>query len=278
MIQINFISRLDSKMEVDEIKVLSTEDIYTSLLTPEDHYCELNPAVVSNTSQTKSNSSNNIFDPSNVKSFKTKVHDATLASSKSKSNCSSNGYLTMTGTIKRGRFQEKNVDITLNLTPEHFSKIEKRVHDKFHDRCFCGLRRGPHVFILSLICVPFMWIWSTLQAFFLGSMTWYNIFLHYNEERSCCHKILSPFVLLNYPFWIAPVTLFLGIYGGLAQISWYWDSWIKEVRNPDSGFMGWFCGFVNLPDCAPYQIIFLESDQDNTKLCSPPQQKRAVPI
>jgi hypothetical protein len=108
-------------------------------------------------------------------------------------------------------------------------------------------------------------------------MTWYNIFLHYNEERTCCHTLLSPLVLLLYPFWIAPVTLFLGIYGGLVQISWYWDSWLKEVRDPDSGFMGWFCGFVNLPDCAPYQVIFLESDQENTQLCSPPQ-KRPVPI
>ena len=270
-------------MDEDEIRVLSTEDIYTSLLTPEDHYTELNPAtgpMNSTSSNPKSkaeiaNSLNTIFD-SNNKSFKTKIHDATLASTKSK-NSSSNGYLTMTGTIKRGRFQEKNVDITLNLTPDHFSQIEKRVHEKFHDRCFCGLRRGPHVFILSLLCIPFMWIWSTIQAFFLGSMTWYNIFIHYNEERSCCHKLLSPFVLLNYPFWIAPVTLFLGIYGGLAQISWYLDSWLKEVRNPDSGFMGWFCGFVNLPDCSPYQVVLLESDQDNTKLCSPPQ-KRAVPI
>ena len=81
-----------------------------------------------------------------------------------------------------------------------------------------------------------------------------------------------------HPFWIAPVTLFLGFYGGLAQISWYWDSWVKAIRDPDSGFMGWFCGFVNLPDCSPYQIVFLESDQDDTKLCSPPQQKRPVPI
>ena len=264
-------------MGEDEIKILSTEDIYTSLLTPEDHYTELNPNVVPNNSQIKAQSTNSpgsMLD-STTKSFKSKVHDATLASNKSKS---SSGYLTMTGTIKRGRFQEKNVDITLNLTTDHLTKIEKRVHDKFHDRCFCGVRRGPHVFILSLICVPFMWIWSTIQAFFLGSMTWYNIFLHYNEERSCCHKLLSPLVLLNYPFWIAPVTLFLGLYGGLAQISWYWDSWVKAIRDPDSGFMGWFCGFVNLPDCSPYQIVFLESDQDDTNLCSPPQKKRPVPI
>ena len=142
-------------MEEDEIKVLSTEDIYTSLLTPEDHYTELNPTIVpkvapgNNQSNAQNqNSINSMFD-SNTKSFKTKVHDATLASNKSKS-ISSSGYLTMTGTIKRGRFQEKNVDITLNLTPDHFTKIEQHVHDKFHHRCFCGFRRAVSYTHLTL--------------------------------------------------------------------------------------------------------------------------------
>jgi len=42
--------------------------------------------------------------------------------------------------------------------------MEKRVHDKYHDRCYCGLRRGPHVFILSLLSLPFVWIYSTFQV------------------------------------------------------------------------------------------------------------------
>ena len=63
-------------MEEDEIKILSTEDIYTSLLTPEDHYTELNPAMVPCNNQSNAQSTNSpgsILD-STTKSFKTKVH------------------------------------------------------------------------------------------------------------------------------------------------------------------------------------------------------------
>ena len=97
-------------------------------------------------------------------------------------------------------------------------------------------------------------------------MTWYNIFLHYNEERSCCHKLLSPFVLLFYPIWIVPVTLGLCLYGGIRCISWYWDSWIAEICNPDSGFCAWICEQFNLPDCSPYQVVLLsaESMEENS--------------
>ena len=62
-------------MEEDEIKILSTEDIYASLLTPEDHYTELNPAMVPANSQIKSqytNSPGSMLD-STTKSFKSKV-------------------------------------------------------------------------------------------------------------------------------------------------------------------------------------------------------------
>ena len=91
-------------------------------------------------------------------------------------------------------------------------------------------------------------------------MTLYNIFVYYNEDRTCCHTLLSPFVLLLYPFWIVPVTLLLGIYAAIVQVSWYWDSWLGELRNPDKGFMNWVCQKLNVPDCAPYQIVVLSSE------------------
>ena len=100
-------------------------------------------------------------------------------------------------------------------------------------------------------------------------MTWYNIFLHYNEERTCCHKLLSPFVLLFYPIWIVPVTLGLCLYGGIRCISWYWDSYWNEITNPDSGFCHWICEQLNLPDCSPYQVVLLSADSEN---CGSPAQ------
>ena len=87
----------------------------------------------------------------------------------------------------------------------------------------------------------------------------YNIFIHYNEDLTCCHKLLSPLVLLAYPFWIAPVTILVGFWAGtIGQISWQWESWTEAVRSPDSGFMGWACTQLNLPDCSPYQVVVIE--------------------
>ena len=47
------------------------------------------------------------------------------------------------------------------------------------------------------------------------------------------------------------------------QVSWYWDSWIGELRNPDKGFMNWICQKLNVPDCAPYQVVVMMADEEN---------------
>ena len=60
----------------------------------------------------------------------------------------------------------------MSLTPEGLAKIERKARDKYHDRCFCGLRRGLHVFVLSLLAVPFAWVYATLSAFYIGTLTW----------------------------------------------------------------------------------------------------------
>ena len=76
----------------------------------------------------------------------------------------------MSGTIKRGRFKERSVDVQLRLTEDQLTKMEEQMVKE--DTCFCGLRKGPHVLLLSLLSMPLMWVYCTLQAFFLGSMTW----------------------------------------------------------------------------------------------------------
>jgi len=269
----------DDIVEELSLQKQDSDEIYTALLTPEDHYQELNVPTITpqisagttSTSTTAASSASTSLPISKTlkdnNSFISKTeHNITTASMPSLNSskvANGNGnYLTLTGTIKRGKYPEKSLDIQLSVTPDHLSKLEKRVHDKYHDRCFCGLRRGPHVFILSVLSIPFMLIYSAWQAFFLGSMTWYNIFIYYNEERSCCHKLLSPLVLLFYPLWILPVTLGLGFFGAFRVISWYWDSWVAELGNPDSGFMAWACSKMNLPDCAPYAVVLLSADED----------------
>ena len=46
---------------------------------------------------------------------------------------------------------------------------------------------------------------------------------------------MSPCVLLLYPVWILPVTLGLGVYGGISQVSWYCHTWRKELTDPEKG-------------------------------------------
>jgi len=170
----------------------------------------------------------------------------------------STGFLTVTGTIKRGRNKGEVFDVQLKMNRDRLAKIEKEIQAKKKDQCCCGLTRGLHVFLASLVLVPFLWIFCTFYAFYMGTLTWYNIFIYYNEQRTCCHTVfVSPWVLLLYPVWILPVTLGLGLYGGLSQVSWRGDLWRKELTDPEKGFYGWFCNRLNLPDCSPYQVVIL---------------------
>jgi len=168
------------------------------------------------------------------------------------------GFLTVTGTIKRGKNKGEVFDVQLKMNRDILAKIEKEIQEEKKDQCCCGLNRGIHVLLASMMFIPFLWLFCTLYAFYMGTLTWYNIFIYYNEQRSCCHTVfVSPCVLLLYPVWIMPVTLCLGVYGGITQVSWYWASWRKELGDPEKGFYGWFCNKLSLPDCSPYQVVIL---------------------
>jgi len=168
------------------------------------------------------------------------------------------GFLTVTGTIKRGKEKGECFDVKLKMDKNSLTKLEKELKEDTGRGCLCGLNRGLHILIASLILTPFLWLFCSMYAFYLGTLTWYNVFILYNEHRSCCHTVfISPCVLLVYPVWIFPVTLFLGLYGGFSQISWNWTKWRKELTDPEKGFFGWFCNKLSLPDCSPYQVVIL---------------------
>ena len=160
------------------------EGVYSTLLSP-DHYSELKDATSA------------LKQPGDATSLL--MHATSSSRGGGRRGNGSNNYLTMTGTMRKKRREVSVYDVQMSLTPEGLAKIERKARDKYHDRCFCGLRRGLHVFVLSLLAVPFAWVYATLSAFYTGTLTWYNVFTHYNEERGCCHKLLSPLVLLAYP-------------------------------------------------------------------------------
>lgn len=182
-------------------------------------------------------------------------------------SCSTDGCLTMTGTIKRGKKAGQNVDVKLNISREELELLEasiasKRASQPGNSCMVCGLRKGPHVTVWTAFCIPFAIVVSGIYSFYIGTITWYNIFTYYTEEKPVlCRLFISPFLILLYPFLILIFTLGLGIYAGAIQISWFYESWYKEITDLEKGFYGWLCAVLKHEDCSPYEVVILTDIQ-----------------
>ncbi|XP_078462727.1 transmembrane protein 169 [Lampetra planeri] len=196
-------------------------------------------------------------------------------------------YVTLTGTITRGKKKGQLVDIHLSLTEKELLELgcgpppqapvtgsgggggtnapttmPAQTHgvqrNKCHSRCRCGLNHGPHASLWSLLCLPFAFVASLVVAFYYGTITWYNVFLVYNEQRTFWHKVtLCPLLMLLYPLLIAVTSLSLAAYAAVAQLSWSFTAWWGAVSDPEKGFFGWLCSHLGLEECAPYSIVEL---------------------
>nr|CAD7428424.1 unnamed protein product [Timema monikensis] len=171
--------------------------------------------------------------------------------------------LTMTGTIKRGKKAGQSVDVRLNISREELEVLEATIAAQKHGsvssrRLLCGLRRGPHIALWTVLCLPFVVAVSGLYSFYVGTLTWYNVFTYYTEEKPLvCRVLVSPVLILLYPFIIVVLTLGLGVYAGLVQVSWFLESWYKEIGDLEKGFYGWLCAALGYEDCAPYEVVVL---------------------
>ncbi|XP_036401924.1 transmembrane protein 169-like [Megalops cyprinoides] len=186
-------------------------------------------------------------------------------------------YVTLTGTITRGRKKGQMVDIHVTLTEKELRDLarSKERLDTECERgadsrrsCGVGLGRGPHVLLWSLSCTPVVFLLSFITSFYYGTLTWYNIFLVYNEERTFWHKIsLCPLLIVCYPLLIVALSLALALYSALAQVSWSWVEWWQAARDLEKGFCGWLCGRLGLEDCSPYSVVeLLDSDTVSSSL------------
>ncbi|XP_022114806.2 uncharacterized protein LOC110993042 [Pieris rapae] len=180
-------------------------------------------------------------------------------------NCSlsesKDGYLTMTGTIKRGKKKGQNVDVKLNISREELEIIEASiVADELSkmDVSQCSLYNGPHIFLFSLLCIPIVVCISAGYSFYMGTLAWYNIFSHVTEEYTCVKKMfLAPIVILSYPFLIVIFTIGLGLYAGIVQLTFSGANWWKDVCDFEKGFYGWLCNVLGLAECSPYEVVIL---------------------
>lgn len=175
--------------------------------------------------------------------------------------------LTLTGTIKRGKQKGHSMDLQLNISRDELEKINNaalkmhRASDPMVGKkscCHCSLTSGMHILLLSLLSMPFVIIISAIYSFYIGTITWYNMFTYFQEERTYLHKIImSPILVLAYPIAILLCTIGLGIYSGIAQITTTFARWSNEIFDVEKGFYGWLCSQLHLSDCSPYEVIIL---------------------
>ncbi|XP_053328067.1 transmembrane protein 169 [Spea bombifrons] len=178
-------------------------------------------------------------------------------------------YVTLTGTITRGKKKGQMVDIHVTLTEKELQELTRSrepLQEKTADerkKCSVGLDRGPHVLLWSILCVPVVFVLAFVLSFYYGTIAWYNIFLVYNEERTFWHKItVCPFLMIFYPIIIVALSFSLALYSAVTQISWSFGEWWRAVRDMEKGFCGWLCSKLGMEDCSPYSIVEL-LDSDN---------------
>lgn len=171
--------------------------------------------------------------------------------------------LMMTGTVKRGKKAGQSLDVRLNMSREELEVLDANIVAKSRQSWVtCGTGTGPHITLWTLFCFPFAVLAGSIYSFYIGTLMWYNIFTYVTEEpRFIWRILLSPFLILLYPLFIVVCTLSLGLYAGLAQVSWFFDSWQKEITDLEKGFYGWLCSVVHLEDCSPYEVIVLTDMQ-----------------
>ncbi|CAH2305155.1 transmembrane 169 [Pelobates cultripes] len=180
-----------------------------------------------------------------------------------------NRYVTLTGTITRGKKKGQMVDIHVTLTEKELQELA-RSKEPLQDEpmeskqaCSVGWDRGPHILLWSILCLPVIFVLSFVLSFYYGTITWYNIFLVYNEERTFWHKItVCPFLMIFYPIIIVVLSVSLALYASLAQIAWCFGQWWHAVKDMEKGVCGWICSKLGLEDCSPYSIVEL-LDSDN---------------
>lgn len=155
------------------------------------------------------------------------------------------------------------MDLQINMSREELEKINAvalaaEVTKSQNLCCVCTPTTGFHVLLLSLMCLPFVILVTSVYSFYIGTLTWYNMFTYFNEEKSFFYRlVMSPVLILTYPFAIALCTIGLGLYAGWVQLSMQLTSWLNEIADVEKGFYGWLCGILKLSDCSPYEVVVL---------------------
>lgn len=173
-------------------------------------------------------------------------------------NSRNDRMVTLTGTIRRGHRQDQVVEVLFEVPEKELNRMKARTTKNEHITS-CGCGRGLHILLFTLLFSPFAFIASIFTTFYVGTMCWYNVYLYVSEELTVCHKIfLCPLLLVVYPVFIAISTFCLSVVSAVRQLSWNMSNWCREIHDYDKGFFAWLCNRLNVPQCAPYEVVILD--------------------
>lgn len=166
--------------------------------------------------------------------------------------------LTLPGTIKKKKKVDR-VNVKVNISRDELDILEANITSVQQKKCrVCALNQGIHILFLSFLCAPLVMFSTSVYSFYVGTLTWYNIFNHVAEHKKIFKRIFfAPSLIFAYPFIIVIFSIGLAVYGAVAQISWHYGSWLKQITDLEKGFYGWICSALNIEECCPYQVVVL---------------------
>lgn len=97
----------------------------------------------------------------------------------------------------------------------------------------------------------------------MGTLTWYNVFSFYTEEKPfLCRVLMAPVLIVSYPVFILVSTFGLGLYAAVSQITFQWFIWLSHVQDLEKGFYAWLCSALKLEECSPYTEVVIVGQLD----------------
>ncbi|XP_077993827.1 transmembrane protein 169-like [Glandiceps talaboti] len=159
--------------------------------------------------------------------------------------------ITMVGTLRRGHKSSEIIHVTMSE-----DNLRALTHEDTPEDCVWGFDKGIHIVLFSFICVPVAFIASFVVAGYLGTITWYNIFVHFYDDKGFGYRILlCPVLIIFYPPVIVILTLAIALYAAVIQISWFLTSWKRDFKDFEKGFYGWLCSKLGLEDYCAYDVV-----------------------
>ncbi|KAI0235331.1 hypothetical protein LSAT2_014164 [Lamellibrachia satsuma] len=168
-------------------------------------------------------------------------------------------------TVRQGGQPGSHIQVQVELDEKKMDKLNRYNVHKLLERGSspwqCDAHKGPHAFILTLLCMPVALFVSFVYSLYMGTLCWYNVLCYLYVEGTTLHKaLLCPLLVLTYPILLFGTAMGVGLYASVVQVSWHLVLWQQKITDYEKGFYGWLCTALDMVQCAPYRVIVLDTD------------------